>query len=114
MPGKNGLNDARKNNLLVRVFTNQIVKKKALEKLEDWEKVSIIPRGGTYRSRSGQTIGILNSCTVDPFLQIMYMFYGLNVHQMERLFESENLIAHKVREVVQLLLTDAFVDAKYF
>ena len=33
---------------------------------------------------------------------------------MERLFESENLIAHKVREVVQLLLTDAFVDAKYF
>ena len=85
-----------------------------LGKLEDWEKVSIIPWGGAYRSRSGQTIEILNSCTVDPFLQIMSMFYGLNVHQMERLFESENLIAHKVREVVQLLLTDAFVDAKYF
>ena len=33
---------------------------------------------------------------------------------MESLFESENLIAHKVQEVVQLLLTDAFVDTKYF
>ena len=82
--------------------------------MEDWQRLSVIPWGGELRIPSGQIINVINSCTVDPFLQILYVFYSLNIHKMRKLFESEHIIVKMVREIVQLLLTEAFTDAKLY
>ena len=42
------------------------------------------------------------------------MFYSLDICEMRKLFETEHSIVKTIREVVQLLLTDAFSDAKYY
>ena len=83
-------------------------------KLEDWEKLSVIPWGGEVRISSGQIINLINSCTVDPFLQTLYMFYSLNIQEMRKLFESDHIIVKMICEVVQMLLTEAFTDAKVY
>lgn len=70
--------------------------------------------GGQYRTSSGDSIEIVNSCTVDPLLQILYMFYTLNIEDMEKLFENGSNEVQKISEVVQLLMTEAFSDAKFF
>ena len=87
---------------------------KESENVEDWERFSVVPWGGELRIPSGQIINVIHSCTVDPFLQILYMFYSLNIHEMRKLFESEHIIVKMVREIVQMLLTEAFADAKLY
>ena len=82
--------------------------------MEDWQRLSDIPWGGELRIPSGQILNVINSCTVDPFLQILYVFYSLNIHKMRKLLESEHIIVKMVREIVQLLLTEAFTDAKLY
>ena len=42
------------------------------------------------------------------------MFYALHIHEMRKLFQSDQPIVKQIREVVQLLLTDAFNDAKHW
>ena len=42
------------------------------------------------------------------------MFYSVNICEMWKLFETEHSIVKTIREVVQLLLTDAFSDAKSY
>ena len=80
---------------------------------EPWQSVGIIPCGGEIHLPTGKVIQIVNSCTVDPFLQIIYMFYALHIHEMRKHFDSGHPIVKQIREVVQLSLTDAFNDAKH-
>ena len=42
------------------------------------------------------------------------MFYALHIHEMRKPFESDHPIVKQIREVVQLLLTDAFNGAKHY
>ena len=42
------------------------------------------------------------------------MFYTLNIQEMRKLFENESREVRKICEVVQLLMTEAFSDEKYF
>ena len=96
-------------------FQRNYVKKNSSEIIEPWQRVGIIPWDGEIHLPTGKVIQIVNSCTVDPFLQIIYMFYALHIHEMRKLFESDHPIVKQIREVVQLLLTDAFNDdAKHY
>ena len=95
-------------------FQKNYLKKIDTKNQEDWENVRVIPWGGYYRTSSGILIKIINSCTVDPLLQILYMFYTLNIQEMRKLFENESHEVRKICEVVQLLMTEAFSDVKYF
>ena len=97
-----------------RFFQQNYLKKIAVKNQEDWEKVRVIPWGGQYRTSSGDSIEIINSCSVDQFLQMLYMFYTLNILEMWKLFENASHEVRKICEVVQLLMTEAFSDAKYF
>ena len=36
------------------------------------------------------------------------------MHETRKLFDTDHFIVSKIREVVQMLLTDAFADAKYY
>ena len=91
-------------------FQKKRKKKCNYESQEDWQMVGIIPWGGITES----SIQINNTCPLDPFLQILYTFYSLNIQEMRKLFENEHRHVQQICEVVQLLLTDAFADAKYF
>ena len=101
----------KKSNLLAQAFSNKTI---AAKNHEDWEKVRVIPRGGQYRTSSGDSIEIINSCSVDPFLQMLCMFYTLNIQELRKLFEKESHEVRKICAVIQLLMTEAFSDAKYF
>ena len=79
-------------------------KKIKSENVEDW--------GGELRIPSAQIINATNSCTVNHFLQILYVFYStLNIHEMRKPFGSEHIIVTMVRKIVQMLSTEAFPDA---
>ena len=90
------------------------LKKRCVQKTEDWQKLSIIPWGGDFNHSSGKPLQLINTCTLDYFFQILYSFYALNMHEMRKLFETEEEVLKKVCEVVQLLLTESFVEAKIF
>ena len=81
--------------------------------LEEWEKLQVIPWGGNYILSTGQEIRLHQTCAVDTFLEIMLIFYSLNVHQMSKLFQSEDPLVRKICEVFQLLLTNDFHAAKF-
>ena len=92
--------------------------KKVPKKLEDWEKLPIIPRRGEYHLPDNLysdfvKIHMSNTCTIDNFLQILLVFYSLNIDQMQRLFDSTDLVVQKIGQVVQLLLTNDYSTAKY-
>ena len=95
-------------------FQKNLYKKNCSKKLEHWHRVAIIPWGGQYSIPSGQIIEVINSCTVDAFLQILYMFYEFHIHEMQKLFENNHFIVKMVGEVVQLLLKEAFTEAKVY
>ena len=80
---------------------------------DDLKRLSVIPWGGEYRHISGELIEFINTCTIDNFLQIIYMFYALNIEHMQHLFSSTGTEINHVREVVQLLLSESFNDAKF-
>ena len=80
---------------------------------EEWEKLPIIPWGGSYYLASGQKITLYHTCTIDNFLQVLLVFYSLNINQMQRLFTSRDPLVRKVSEVLQLLLTNDFEAAKF-
>ena len=52
-------------------FQQNYLKKLAVTNQEDWEKVRVIPWGGQHRTSSGDSIEIINSCYVEPFLQML-------------------------------------------
>ena len=89
------------------------VVKKVKEKLEDWEKLWVIPWGGQHILPSGKPIRMHSTCALDSFLEIPFFFYGLNLHQMKCLFACENNMVGKIRNVIQLLLSNNFDSAKY-
>lgn len=89
-------------------------RKKRSKNLEEWEKFPIISWGGTYRPSCGNTVELINTCTLDNFLQILFVFYTSFTHEMRKLFESNNEYVMKLREAVQYLLTESFVEAKFF
>ena len=60
------------------------MKEKRSKSLEDWGKLSTIPWGEDY-----QQLEPVNTCTIDNFLQILYLFYAMNVHEMRKLFDSD-------------------------
>ena len=74
----------------------------------------VIPWGEQYCTSSGDSIEIINSCSVDPFLHMLYMFYTLNIQEMRKLFGNESHEVRKICEMIQLLTTEAFSDVKYF
>ena len=88
--------------------------KKVKKKLEDWEKLRVIPSGGQHILPSGKTIRMHSTCALDSFLEIPFFFYALNLHQMKCLFACENNTVGKICNVVQLLLSNNFDSAKYF
>ena len=95
------------------IFQKNKVAKLSAKPLEDWEKLQVIPWGGNYILSTGQEILLHQTCAVDTFLEIMLMFYSLNVHQMSKPFQSEDPLVRKICEVIQLLLTNDFHAAKF-
>ena len=83
------------------------------KQLEDWEKLQIIPWGGDFTLPTGQKIHFYSRCAVDTFLEIIFFFYALNLHQMKTLFDSEDLLVKNICVVVQLLLTNDIYAAKF-
>ena len=93
-------------------------KTKVKAQRHEWENIVVIPWGGEYRIPDSlfsdfESIQMTNTCTIDNFLQIVSVFYSLNIDQMQRLFSSDHPLVGKVAEVVQLLLTDDNQAAKY-
>ena len=81
---------------------------------EAWEKLPIIANGGEFVSPHGDKTYLSNTCTIDNFLQILLVHYSLNMNLMSKLFESDDHIVGKVRNIVQFLLTHDFDSAKYY
>ena len=84
---RNGQIVAKKQSSDPGFFQHNYLKKIAVKNQDDWEKVRVIPWGGQYRTSSGDSLEIINSCSVDPPLQMLYMFYTLNIQEMRKLFE---------------------------
>ena len=82
-------------------------------KYEAWEKVPIIPWEGEHFLSSGEKINMYHTCTIDNFLQILLVFYSLNIEQMQNLVSSVDPLFTTLCEVIQLLLTSDFYGAKY-
>ena len=64
------------------------MKQKRSKSPEDWKNSIIIPLsswGGDY-----QQLELVNTCTIDNFLQILYLFYTMDVHEMRKLFDSDH------------------------
>ena len=101
---RNGQSVAKKTNLLAQNY----LKKIAVKNQEDWENVRVIHWGGQYRTSSGDSIEIINSCSVDPFLQMLYMFYRLHIQEMRKPFENES------REVKNLPSGTTVDDCSFF
>ena len=80
---------------------------------EEWERLPVISWGGEYVTCDGRKIKLTNTCTLDNFLQILLVFYSLNINQMQRLFSSTDPLVLQINEVLQLLLTNDFSAAKY-
>ena len=59
-------------------------------------------------------VKVINTCTLDNIFQILYTFYALNMHQTRKIFDSDHDLVKKISEVLQLLLTESFFEAKYF
>ena len=88
-------------------------KDKKNESLEEWERLPAIPWGGNYVLPTGETLQLYDTCAIDTFLQILFVFYSLNIHQMRKLFDAEDSLVEKICNVVQLLLTHEFNAAKF-
>ena len=88
-------------------------KEKKKKSLEEWERLPVIPWGGNYVLPSGESLQLYNTCAIDTFLQIIFVFYSLNIHQMRKLFDSADSLVHEICNVVQLLLTHDFNAAKF-
>ena len=78
----------------------------------------IIPWCGEYNHpddllSNTEVIQMINTCTLDNFLQILLVFYFRNVEQMQRLFSYTDPLLHQVNEIIQYLLTNNFISAKY-
>ena len=84
------------------IFQKNKVAKLSAKPLEEWEKLQVIPWGGNYILSTGQEIRLRQTCAVDTFLEIMLIFYSLNVHQMSKRFQSEDPLVRKICEVIQL------------
>lgn len=94
-------------------FQTNKVSKIASKQLEDWEKLQVIPWGGNYTLPTGQTVRLYSTCAIDTFLEIIFFFYSLNLHQMKNLFDCEEEVVKNICDVVQLLLTNDFIAAKF-
>ena len=73
----------------------------------------IIPWGGEHFLSSDEKINMHHTCTIDNFLQILLVFYSLNIEQMQNLVSSVDPLFTTLCEVIQLLLTTDFYGAKY-
>ena len=91
---------------------NKIIKKISKSQ-EEWEKLPVIPWGGNYVLPTGETIQLYHTCTIDNFLEIIFLFYSINLHQMRKLFDSDDSLVRKICEGVQLLLTYDFEASKF-
>ena len=69
--------------------------------------------GGEHFLSSGEKINMYHTCTIDNFLQILLVFYSLNIEQMQNLVSSVDPLFTTLCEVIQLLLTSDFYGAKY-
>lgn len=89
------------------------LRKNSKKGLEEWEKLSVISWGGDFID-STDSVQLINTCTLDNILQILYTFYALNIHQTRKIFESDHDLVKKISELLQLLLTESFVESKVF
>lgn len=62
----------------------------------------------------GRSVEITNTWTLDNILQIFYKFYAMNISQTRKIFDSDDVLVKKISELLQLLLTESFVEAKLF
>ena len=53
--------------------------------------------GGDFEHSSGKTLRLTNTCLFDNFFQILYSFYSMNMHQMRKLFETEDAFKKDLR-----------------
>ena len=93
-------------------------KAKVQKQQEEWEKLPTIPWGGEYLLTDDlfsddQKIALYHTCTVDNCLQIILLFYSLNINQIQRLFGSGEPLVRKISEILQLLLINDFASVKY-
>ena len=79
-----------------RYFQSNLRKNKS-KHLEEWEKLNVIPWGGYHQQPCGNTLELTNTCTIDNFFQMLYIFYVSNIHEMRKLFESNHDIIKKNR-----------------
>ena len=82
--------------------------------VKEWEKLPIIANGGVFVSSNGETINLTNTCTIDNFFQMFLLHYPMNIDQLSKLFESDDLIVGKICNVVQFLLNHDIDSAKYY
>ena len=52
-----------------------------VSKYEEWEKVLITPWEGEHFLSSGEKINMYHTCAIDTTLQILLVFYSLNIEQ---------------------------------
>ena len=69
-------------------FFKQNRKIKLKGKQEVWQKIPIIPWGGDHQLEDGRVKEMSNTCTIDGLLQILLVFYSLNINEMQRLFQD--------------------------
>ena len=113
MPKKIPRENWRKSKAVTRPGLQNNFSPKASKTLEEWEKLSIIPWVGDFLD-STDFVKLINTCTLDNIFQILYTFYALNMHQTRKIYDSDHDLVKKISEVLQLLLTESFFEAKYF
>ena len=56
--------------------------------------------GGNYVLPTGVTLQLYNTCAIDTFLQILFVFYSVNIHQMRKTFDSEDSLVQEICNAV--------------
>ena len=94
---------AKESSIKAQVFFQKIKKIEVRNHQEEWERLPVISWGGEYVTCDVRKIKLTNTCTLDNFLQILLVFYSLNINQMQRLFSSTDPLVLQINEVLQLL-----------
>ena len=78
----------------------------------EWQNIIIMHWGGKIVAETGKEISLKNTCTVDNILWIIYCWYLCYPDTLDCIRNSGLVIVRDLYEVVNLMFSEKFDDAK--
>ena len=78
----------------------------------EWQNITIMHWGGKIVAETGKEISLKNTCTVDNFLWIIYCWYLCYPDTLDFIRNSDLINVSNLYEVVNLMFSEKFDDAK--